>query len=210
MVWRLLETDDIETWSSREALDREDFFTNDKKVSGHRGSTLGRPSKTENLRFRLLALAGFAEGRRSQRQLAESVNGQLPKAEQRVTAPTVGAWLHREFERYAQPTITITDPHLLELRVVRLLFRVKPAQAAALEKRLMKEPHISRVERWSGEVPVAAEAVVRDSRDLDQLAGRLNPNQVYDVVKSRDRLADALLAVAQQVAQAEHKTNAGR
>lgn len=115
------------------------------------------------------------------------------------------AWLHREFDRYAQPTIIITEPHLLELRVVRLLFRVKPAEAAALEERLMKERHISRVERWSGEVPVAAEAVGRDSHDLDQLVSRLNPDQAYDVVKSHDRLGDALLAVAQQVARAGRK-----
>ncbi len=170
---------------------------------GHHSSTKGRPSKTENLRFRLLALAGFAAGRRSQRELAESVNRQLPAPGQQVTAPTVGAWLHREFDRYAQPTITLTEPHLLELRVVRLLFRVQPAEAAPLADRLTKELHISRVERWSGEVPVAAEAVVRNSEDLDQLVGRLNPDQMYDVVSCRDRLADALLAVARQVAQAE-------
>lgn len=121
-------------------------------------------------------------------------------ADEQVTAPTVGAWLHREFDGLAQPTVVIRDPHLLELRVVRLLFRARPAEAVDLETRLTSERHISRVERWSGEITVAAEAVVRDSDDLDQLVRRLNPDQTYDVVSCRDQLAGALLAVAAQVA----------
>jgi hypothetical protein len=164
-------------------------------MHGHHSSTRGRPAKTHNLRFRLLALAGFAEGHQSLRELAASVNQRASSQEQRVTAPTVGAWLHRDFDRFAQRTITITSPHLLELRVVRLLFRVRPDDSAALAELLAAEPHVSRIERWSGEVTVSAEAVVRDSTDLENLVQRLNPDMAYDVVSCRDNLAAALIAL---------------
>lgn len=160
----------------------------------------GRPSKTDDRRFRLLALAGFAEGHVSQRQLAASINRRVKRAEQQVSPPTVGSWLHRDFERVAKPTVTITEPHLLELRVVRLFFRIGPADSVALIERLKSEGHVSRIERWGGDVRVAAEVIVREGSDLDDIVTRLDPDEMYDVVSCHDQLASALLAIAGDLA----------
>jgi len=153
-------------------------------MSGRTPLSRGRPPKTDSRSFRLLALAAFC------RPLSqEAITGRINRVlgPRYVTQPTVGKWLHRELARYARPTVAIKRPDDLEIHVACLLFRRDPARARPLMRRLALERHVSRVERWVGEVNVFAEVMAIDSRDIDDIVERYEPDFVYGLIERRDR-----------------------
>ena len=152
-------------------------------MSGRVGSR-GRPPKTTSRAFRLLALAAFAR-RVSQASMARQINASLRGGS--VTQPTVGRWLRESLAGFARPTVAIKRPDDLEVRVVCLLFRRSPARALPLVQLLAREPYVSRVEHWRGEVNVFAEAMSLDERPIDDLIARYEPDFVYGLVERRER-----------------------
>jgi hypothetical protein len=102
------------------------------------------------------------------------------------------------------PTISIRRPEVLGLRVVCLLFRRDPARALQLVKLLAREENINRVDKWRGEFNVFAEAVVSDSRVIDDLVERYEPDALYEVVERIERLPDVLEYLGRQAISTRH------
>lgn len=155
----------------------------------------GRPAKTESRGFRLLALAAVARPL-SQERITERINDVL--GERFVSQPTVGKWLHGQLARFARPTISIKRPDDAEIHVGCLLFRRSPARALPLMRLLAREPHVSRVERWRGEVNVFAEVMALDDRPIDDLIARYEPDAVYALVERRERTRAVLRRLGRQ------------
>ena len=155
----------------------------------------GRPRKTASRAFRLLVLAGFARPL-SQERLAAQVSAAL--GDDSVSQPTVGKWLHYELARFARPTVAIKRPDDLEIRVAFLLFRRAPARAIPLMRTLARELHVSRVERWRGDVSVFAEVIALDERAIDDVIARYEPDAVYQLIERRERARVALRRVGRQ------------
>jgi hypothetical protein len=153
-------------------------------MTGQPPRTRGRPTKTGSRAFRLLALAAFARPL-SQDAITARINAVL--GPDFVRQPTVGKWLHTQLARFARPTVAIKRPDDLEIRVACLLFRRAPARAIPLMQTLTREPHVSRVEHWRGEVNVFAEVMALDERAIDDLIARYEPDAVYQLVERRER-----------------------
>jgi hypothetical protein len=51
---------------------------------------------------------------------------------------------------------------------------------------------VARVEQWRGEMNVFAEVIALESRDIDDLVERYEPEFLYEVVNRIDKTADAL------------------
>jgi hypothetical protein len=133
----------------------------------------------------------------SQAAMAEHISAVIrPES---VTQPTVGKWVRDVLPELATPTIALHRPDDLQLRVVCLLFNRKPAFALKLIELLRGEPLVARVEQWRGEMNVFAEAVAFDSRDIDDLVERYEPDCLYEVVERIDKTAYALEHVARLV-----------
>ena len=153
----------------------------------------GRPAKAESLAVQLLTLAAHARDL-SQAAIADRVCSFIhPES---VTQPTIGKWVRQVLPELATPTIAIHRPDSLQLRVVCLLFNRKPARALQLIALLRDEPLVARVEQWRGEMNVFAEVIALDSRAIDDLIERYEPDFLYEVVERIDRTADALEHVA--------------
>jgi len=157
----------------------------------------GRPTKTDSTAFRLLALAAFARPI-SQDAIAAQVNRGLSPDE--VSQPTVGKWLRRGLVRFARPTISIKRPEDLDLRVACFLFRREPARAQPLVRLLAREHLVSRVEYWRGEVNVFAEVMALDSRGIDDLIERFEPDFVYELIERRERSRAVLRRLGREAA----------
>ena len=157
----------------------------------------GRPSKTDSTAFRLLALSAFARPI-SQDAIAAQVNrGLSPDS---VSQPTVRTWLRGSLARFARPTISLKRPEDLDLRVACLLFRREPARAKPLMRLLAREPLVSRVEHWRGEVNVFAEVMALDTRDIDDLVERFEPDVVYELIERRERSRAVLRRLGRRAA----------
>lgn len=166
-------------------------------MAGQTAASRGRPPKTSSRAFRLLALAAAARPV-SQERVTEWIN--LVLGERFVSQPTVGKWLHDELPRLARPTLSIRRPDDVDVHVACLLFRRSPARARPLMRRLAREPHISRVEHWRGEVNVFAEAIALDERPIDDLIERYEPDAVYPLVERRESLRAVLRRLGRQAA----------
>ena len=86
------------------------------------------------------------------------------------------------------------------LRVVYLMFRRDPARAVALSRVLAREPLVSRVERWAGEVNVVAEVMTLNQEQLDKLIERFEPDQIEEVLTRVDRIRVPLRNLGSQLA----------
>lgn len=149
----------------------------------------GRPAKAESLAVQLLTLAAHARDL-SQAAIADRVCSFIhPES---VTQPTVGKWVREVLPELATPTIALRRPEDVKLRVVCLLFNRKPARALQLIALLRDEPLIARVEQCRGEMNVFAEVIAPDSRDIDDLVERYEPDFLYEVVERIDKTADTL------------------
>lgn len=158
-----------------------------------RARSRGRPAKAESLAVQLLTLAAHARDL-SQAAIADRVCGFIhPES---VTQPTIGKWVRDVLPGLATPTIALNRPDALHLRVVCLLFNRSPAHALKLIQLLRAEPLVARVEQWRGEMNVFAEVLALDSRDIDDLVERYEPDYLYEVVERIDKTADALEHVA--------------
>jgi hypothetical protein len=149
----------------------------------------GRPAKSESLAFQLLALAAHAR-RLSQEGIRDRMNTAL--APDSISQPTVGKWIREALPSLATPTAAIHRPDDLGLRVTYLLFKRKPALALKLIGLLRREPLVSRVEQLRGEMNVFAEVITSDSRGVDDLVERYEPDSLCEVVDRSDRLPDVL------------------
>jgi hypothetical protein len=143
----------------------------------------GRPGKVELAGFELLALAAFARPG-SQKVLGDRIGADLGTT---VHQPTVRNWLLRRLPRLARPTVSIKRPDDLGLRLAYLMFRREPARAIALARVLAREPLVSRVERWAGEVNVVAEVMTCHQEQLDALVERFEPDEVHELVSRVER-----------------------
>jgi hypothetical protein len=143
----------------------------------------GRPRKADLAGFELLALAAFARPC-SQQVLGDRMGADLGAT---VHQPTVRDWLLRRLPRLARPTVSIKRPDELGLRLAYLMFRREPARAVALARVLAREPLVSRVERWAGEINVVAEVMTRDQEQLDALVERFEPDEVHELVSRVER-----------------------
>jgi hypothetical protein len=164
----------------------------------------GRPSKISRPEFTLLALAAFAR-RGSQEQLAARIASDLGES---VSQPSVRAWLLGSLPRLARPTVALKRPDRVGVRIGCLLFRVPPGRARALSRRLSREPLVSRVDRWRGEVNVFAEVVALDPEELEDLIERYEPDAVYDVIERNERCRVPLRELGRRLARAT-STSAG-
>jgi hypothetical protein len=144
----------------------------------------GRPAKSASLAFQLLALAAHAR-RLSQEGVRDRMNNVLAPESVSQALPSL-----------ATPTVAIHRPDDLGLRVTYLIFKRKPALALKLIELLRREPLVSRVEQLRGEMNVLAEVITSDSRDVDDLVERYEPDTLYEVVDRSDRLPDVLEHVA--------------
>lgn len=133
--------------------------------------------------FELLALAAFARPG-SQREIAERISANLRSG---VSQPTVRTWLRTQLPRLARPTVSIKEPREIGVRIVLFLFRRKPASGVALSRTLAREPLVSRIDRLSGAVNLAAEVVVGDQSQLDDLIERFEPDEVHEIVRRVER-----------------------
>jgi len=149
----------------------------------------GRPAKAESLSFQLLVLAAYAR-RLSQRGITDRINAVI--APDSVSQPTVGKWVRDVLPDLVSPTVAIGRPDDFQLQVICLLFHRTPAAALKLVQLLRREPLVSRAEQWRGEMNVFAEVVALDSRDIDDLVERYEPDHLYEVVERVDRISDAL------------------
>lgn len=149
----------------------------------------GRPAKAESLAFQFLTLAAHARDL-SQAAIAERICSVIHPDS--VTQPTVGKWMREVLPELATPTIALRRPEDVQLRVVCLLFNRNPALALKLIELLRSEPMVARVEQWRGEMNVFAEVIALDSRDIDDLVERYEPEFLYEVVDRIDKTADAL------------------
>lgn len=149
----------------------------------------GRPAKAESLSVQLLTLAAHARDL-SQAAIAERVCSFIHPAS--VTQPTVGKWVREVLPEVATPTIALRRPDAVQVRVVCLVFARKPALALKLIELLRREPLVARVEQWRGEMNVFAEVVSLDSRAIDDLVERFEPDALYEVVERFDKTADTL------------------
>jgi hypothetical protein len=166
----------------------------------------GRPAKTAAPAFRLLALAWSAR-HLSQEHLAERVNADLAQASSgpppeplSVTQPAVGRWLRSDFPRLARPTVSIKRPEMLGLRIACMLFRREPARARDLIRLLLREPLVSRVEYWRGEHNVFAEVIALDTREIDELVERFEPEVVYEQLERHERTRGVLRRLGKRLA----------
>lgn len=149
----------------------------------------GRPAKAESLVVQLLTLAAHARDL-SQAAIAERICAVIHPDS--VTQPTVGKWVRDVLPGLATPSIALRRPDDLQLRVVCLLFNRKPALALKLIALLRREPFVARVEQWRGEMNVFAEVIALDSRDIDDLVERYEPDDLYEVIERIDKTPDAL------------------
>jgi hypothetical protein len=117
-----------------------------------------------------------------------------------IRQPAVGRWLHNQLARFARPTVAIKRPDDLEIRVACLLFRRSPARAVPLVRLLSREPHVSRVEHWRGEVNVFAEVMALDERGIDDVIARYEPDAVYQLVERSERSRVVLRRLGEQAA----------
>jgi hypothetical protein len=145
------------------------------------------------LAVQLLALAAHARDL-SQAAIADRVSSVIHPDS--VTQPTIGKWVREALPELATPTIALRRPEDVQLRMVCLLFRRKPALALKLIALLRNEPLVARVEQWRGEMNVFAEVIALDSRDIDDLVERYEPDSLYEVVERIDKTADALEHIA--------------
>lgn len=139
--------------------------------------------------MQLLTLAAHARDL-SHRAIAERVSASI--APESVSQPTIGKWVRDVLPEIAEPTTAIRRPDRLQVRVVCLLFQRKPALALKLIELLRREPLVSRVEQWRGEMNVFAEVVALDFAEIDDLVERYEPDHLYEVVERSDRLPDVL------------------
>jgi hypothetical protein len=165
----------------------------------------GRPPKTANPAFRLLALSWFAR-RLSQERLADAVNRDLARASPppppvplSIAQPALRRWLRSELPRLARPTVSIKRPELLGLRVACLLFRRQPARARDLLRLLSQEALVSRAEYWRGDYNVFAEVIALDTRQIDDLIDKFEPDAVYELLERRERTRVALRNLGKQL-----------
>jgi hypothetical protein len=149
----------------------------------------------------LLALA-FHARHLSQDAVTAQINSAI--GPESVTQPTVGKWLREKLPEISDPTIAVRRPDDLQLRFVCLFFRRDPARALKLVKLLAAEPHVSRIEQWRGEFNVFAEVVVSDSRAVDDLVERYEPEALHEMVERIERLPQVLEHVARQAIVARH------
>jgi hypothetical protein len=112
----------------------------------------------------------------------------------------VRSWLLTRLPRLARPSVSIKQPGDLGLRVVYLMFRRDPARAVALSRVLAREPLVSRVERWAGEVNVVAEVMTLNQEQLDKLIERFEPDQIEEVLTRVDRIRVPLRNLGSQLA----------
>jgi hypothetical protein len=149
----------------------------------------GRPAKSESLAFQLLALAAHAR-RLSQDGITNHINSRI--APDSVSQPTVGKWIRDALPDLATPTSAIHRPDDLQLQITYLFFARKPALALKLIRLLRREPLVSRIEHLRGEMNVFVEVVTTNSRDIDDLVERYEPDHLYEVVERSDHLPDVL------------------
>jgi hypothetical protein len=95
--------------------------------------------------------------------------------------------LRTQFPRLARPTVSLKRPDLLGVRVGVLLFRAEPGKARALARRLAREPLVSRVDQWRGEITVCAEVIAIDVQDLEDVIERYEPAHVYELIARHER-----------------------
>lgn len=136
--------------------------------------------------------------------MAERINADLRRVRSAdpvsVTQPAVRRWLRADLPRLARPTVSIKRPEAVGLRAACFLFRREPARARDLVRLLARERLVSRVELWRGETNVFAEILALDTREIDALVEKYEPNAVYELLERCERTRGVLRHLGRELA----------
>jgi hypothetical protein len=113
-----------------------------------------------------------------------------------VSVQPVRDFLNHDFPIFADRTIAIKEPRVLDLEIEILLFHRQASNVPWLVQRLQEEPAIGRVDETDGYFNIVAEAVSISRGSLDDLTQRYETDERLVLRRRYDSLNDALMYAA--------------